>query len=215
MKTLCSFFLFLLFTFTGCRQATPTVSSANPATAQDSSTINRVCKVAAKQMGLTISDVTPDTSLADLGADELDLVELVMQLEEEFDQPITDEAIAGVTASDASAGYRKLTMSNLAALVDSPKMPTEITANSNSIAKVSVMVDGTVYLNSEVIPIDSFGTKLDALGDIKEIWYHREAPEAAEPHENAMKAITEIANRGLPVAMYLDREFTQRANFGG
>lgn len=43
----------------------------------------------------------------------------------------------------------------------------------------------------------------------------REAPEAAEPHENAMKAIALIADRKHPIAMYLDRDFTQRMNLGG
>ena len=77
------------------------------------------------------------------------------------------------------------------------------------------MADGIVYVNSETVPIHSLSSELDEIGEIKEIWYHREAPEAAEPHENSMKAIAEIANRKLPIAMYVDREFKQRANLGG
>ena len=92
--------------------------------------------------------------------------------------------------------------------------PANDTATTANVAKVAVMADGTVYLNSESVPIDSLATKLDALGDITEAWYHRESPDAAEPHENAMKAIAEIASRKLPIAMYLDREFTKRASFG-
>jgi hypothetical protein len=69
-------------------------------------------------------------------------------------------------------------------------------------------------VNAEAVSIDSLATKLDALGDIQEVWYHRESPDAAEPHENAMKVIEEIAKRRLPIAMYLDRDFTKRATFG-
>ncbi|TWT77580.1 hypothetical protein [Neorhodopirellula pilleata] len=85
---------------------------------------------------------------------------------------------------------------------------------NDGVVKIAVLTDGTVIVNSETVPIESLASKLDSISDIKEIWYHREAPDAAEPHENAMKAIAEIANRKLPIAMYLDRDFTQRATFG-
>lgn len=86
--------------------------------------------------------------------------------------------------------------------------------NSDGVVKIAVLTDGTVFVNSESVAIDSLASKLDSIDDIKEIWYYREAPDAAEPHENAMKTIAEIANRELPIAMYLDRDFTQRANLG-
>ena len=86
---------------------------------------------------------------------------------------------------------------------------------SNRIVKIAVLVDGTVLVNSEPVPIDSFGDKLDAITNIEAFWYHRENPQAGEPHENAMKVIAELVNRKLPVAMYLDREFTQRLELGG
>ena len=85
---------------------------------------------------------------------------------------------------------------------------------NDGVVKIAVLTDGTVIVNSETVPIDSLASKLDSMDDIKEIWYHREAPGAAEPHENAMKTIAEIANRKLLIAMYLDRSFTQRATFG-
>ena len=88
-------------------------------------------------------------------------------------------------------------------------------ARVDGVLKIAVMADGTIYVNSKTVPIDSLSSKLDEIGDVKEIWYHREAPEAAEPHENVMKVIAEIANRRLPVAMYLDRDFKQRVNLGG
>ncbi len=43
---------------------------------------------------LSISDpdvVTPETTLEDLGADSLDMVEVIMALEDEFDVQIRDE----------------------------------------------------------------------------------------------------------------------------
>ena len=76
------------------------------------------------------------------------------------------------------------------------------------------MTDGTVYVNDKNVPIDLLGAKLDELGDIQEVWYHRANPEAADPHENAMKTIAEIAKRKHPVATYLDRGFTRRLNAG-
>ena len=48
----------------------------------------RVKKIAIEQLSVEDKDVTPDASFADdLGADSLDLVELIMALEEEFSAP--------------------------------------------------------------------------------------------------------------------------------
>jgi acyl carrier protein len=48
--------------------------------------------VIAKQLGVDIEKVTSEASFVDtLGADSLDLVELIMTLEEEFNIEITDE----------------------------------------------------------------------------------------------------------------------------
>ena len=52
----------------------------------------RVIDIVAEQLGVDKEKVTPDTSFVnDLGADSLDTVELVMELEEEFDINIPDE----------------------------------------------------------------------------------------------------------------------------
>ena len=54
----------------------------------------RIQTVVADQLGVEISEVTKDASiLDDLGADSLDVVELVMTLEEAFDIEVPDEAI--------------------------------------------------------------------------------------------------------------------------
>ena len=52
----------------------------------------RVIDIVAEQLGVDKEKVSPDTSFVnDLGADSLDTVELVMELEEEFDINIPDE----------------------------------------------------------------------------------------------------------------------------
>ncbi len=53
----------------------------------------RVIDIVAEQLGVDREKVTADTSFVnDLGADSLDTVELVMELEEEFDINIPDDA---------------------------------------------------------------------------------------------------------------------------
>ena len=53
---------------------------------------SHVMDVIAKQLGVDIEKVTSEASFVDtLGADSLDLVELIMTLEEEFNIEITDE----------------------------------------------------------------------------------------------------------------------------
>ena len=54
---------------------------------------DRVIDIVAEQLGVEKEKVTPETSFVnDLGADSLDTVELVMELEEEFDINIPDDA---------------------------------------------------------------------------------------------------------------------------
>ena len=54
---------------------------------------DRVTDIVAEQLGVDRDKVSTDTSFVnDLGADSLDTVELVMELEEEFDITIPDEA---------------------------------------------------------------------------------------------------------------------------
>ncbi len=50
-----------------------------------------VKKIIAEQLDVDIAKVTIEATFEDLGADSLDTVELVMALEEEFDQEIPDE----------------------------------------------------------------------------------------------------------------------------
>jgi acyl carrier protein len=52
----------------------------------------KVKKIIVDQLGVSADDVRPDASFVeDLGADSLDLTELIMAMEEEFDIEIADE----------------------------------------------------------------------------------------------------------------------------
>lgn len=52
----------------------------------------RVIEIIVEQLGVGEDEVTPEASfIDDLGADSLDLVELIMALEEEFGLEISDE----------------------------------------------------------------------------------------------------------------------------
>lgn len=55
-------------------------------------TFERVKNLVVEQLGVSEDQVTPEASFTeDLGADSLDVVELVMAFEEEFDLQIPDE----------------------------------------------------------------------------------------------------------------------------
>lgn len=54
--------------------------------------LERVSKIIVDRLGVEESKVQPEASFTDdLGADSLDVVELVMELEDEFDMEISDE----------------------------------------------------------------------------------------------------------------------------
>ena len=57
------------------------------------SVADRVMDIVAEQLGVDREKINPQTSFVnDLGADSLDTVELVMELEDEFDIDIPDDA---------------------------------------------------------------------------------------------------------------------------
>ena len=66
----------------------------------------RVKMFVAKQLGVNEADVKNESSFVnDLGADSLDMVELVMALEEEFETEIPDEDAEKITTVQQAVDY--------------------------------------------------------------------------------------------------------------
>lgn len=69
-------------------------------------TFDRVKKVVVEQLDVAEDEVTAQASFVDdLGADSLDVVELVMGLEEEFDVEIPDEHAEKITTVQEAVTY--------------------------------------------------------------------------------------------------------------
>jgi acyl carrier protein len=72
----------------------------------------RVIDIVSEQLGVDKEKVTPETSFVnDLGADSLDTVELVMELEEEFDINIPDDAAEKIQTVGQAVEYIESTQS--------------------------------------------------------------------------------------------------------
>ena len=66
----------------------------------------RVKKIVAEQLGVNESEIKNESSFVDdLGADSLDLVELVMQFEEAFDLDVPDEDAEKLTTVKDAVDY--------------------------------------------------------------------------------------------------------------
>lgn len=69
---------------------------------------DRVKELVVEQLGVEAEEVTAEASfIDDLGADSLDIVELVMAFEEEFDLEIPDEDAEKLTTVGAAVSYIK------------------------------------------------------------------------------------------------------------
>jgi acyl carrier protein len=69
-------------------------------------TFERVRKVLVEQLDVSEDEVTPTASIVDdLGADSLDVVEIIMGLEEEFDVEIPDEDAEKITTVQQIIDY--------------------------------------------------------------------------------------------------------------
>ncbi|MDI3542501.1 MAG: acyl carrier protein [Candidatus Atribacteria bacterium] len=67
---------------------------------------SKVKEIVVDQLGVDEEDVTPDASfIDDLGADSLDIVELIMAFEEEFDIEIPDEDAEKITTVGEAIEY--------------------------------------------------------------------------------------------------------------
>jgi acyl carrier protein len=68
--------------------------------------LERVTKIIVDRLGVDESQVKPEASFKDdLGADSLDVVELVMELEDEFDMEISDDDAEKITTVGDAVNY--------------------------------------------------------------------------------------------------------------
>jgi len=68
--------------------------------------LERVIDIVAEELAVDRDEVTEDSSfIEDLGADSLDVVELVMAFEEEFDVEIPDEDAEDIRTVDDAVSY--------------------------------------------------------------------------------------------------------------
>jgi len=69
---------------------------------------DRVTEIIMEQLGVSREEVRPEASfIDDLGADSLDIVELVMAMEEEFDIEIPDEEAEKIQTIADATNYLK------------------------------------------------------------------------------------------------------------
>lgn len=70
------------------------------------STLERVTEVIVNRLGVAKEEVTLEASFKeDLGADSLDVVELVMEFEDEFDLEISDDEAENIQTVGAVVAY--------------------------------------------------------------------------------------------------------------
>jgi acyl carrier protein len=116
----------------GCKSSVPRDESvATPRLTKDSSTrsasrpqpdatVATVQTVIAKVLGVTPADIPPSVVLSKLPkpADDLDVIEIVLALEEHFHIQIPDEAVARAAGGETSTAIlRGLTADKLASIV--------------------------------------------------------------------------------------------------
>ena len=71
-----------------------------------SNTLDKISEVIADKLGVEPAKITPEAKFVeDLGADSLDTVELIMQLEDEFNIEIPDEEAEKLTTVGSVAEY--------------------------------------------------------------------------------------------------------------
>lgn len=71
------------------------------------SVFDKIKGIVAEQLGVEEEEIKETTSFDELNADSLDIVELIMALEEEFDLEIPDEDAEKLTSVGAAVEYVK------------------------------------------------------------------------------------------------------------
>ncbi|MDD2430825.1 MAG: acyl carrier protein [Firmicutes bacterium] len=67
----------------------------------------QVIELVADKLNVDADEITEETTFEDLGADSLDIVELVMALEEEFDLEISDDDADKISSIGDAVAYIK------------------------------------------------------------------------------------------------------------
>lgn len=72
------------------------------------SVADKVKKIIAEKLSVDLDEIVPEASFVDdLGADSLDLVELIMSMEEEFDIEISDDDAEKMVTFQNAINYIK------------------------------------------------------------------------------------------------------------
>ncbi len=100
-------------------------SGGPEATTPDSPMLVNIQSIIAEQLGLKAADVNPELTFAAVGADDLDLVEITMEVEERFDIAIRDDALVHAAGKqDAHTLCDHLTIRKFATVAEkAPKQP--------------------------------------------------------------------------------------------
>ena len=70
------------------------------------SVFEKLQKIISEQLEIDEDDITPDSDIVDdLGADSLDIVDLVMSIEDEFQVEVPDEAVEEIRTVDDAVRY--------------------------------------------------------------------------------------------------------------
>lgn len=68
--------------------------------------LEKIREILSEQFGVDAEDINPETTLAeDLGADSLDVVDLIMSIEDEFAVEIPDEEVENIKTVGALVEY--------------------------------------------------------------------------------------------------------------
>ena len=68
--------------------------------------INEIIEMIAKQLKVDVSEITPDTDiLDDLGADSLDVVEILMSIEDTYGITIPDDEVQNLRTINLLSNY--------------------------------------------------------------------------------------------------------------
>jgi acyl carrier protein len=100
-------------------------SRAPNAATPDSPMLLDIRSIIAEQVDLKAADINPELTFAAIGADDLDLVEITMEVEDRFGIGISDDALVNAArTADANSLCDHLTIRSFAAVAEkAPKQP--------------------------------------------------------------------------------------------